>query len=55
METSRIEDDLNPVSYGLFNKPNLIPPLVIWLSNDIFNTFFNRGLVLDVEGQNPKA
>ena len=30
-------------------------PLVIWLSDDIFNIFFNRGLVFDVKGQNPNA
>ena len=34
---------------------DLPPPLVIWLSEDIFNILFNRGLVLDVKGQNPKA
>ena len=28
-----------------------LPPLVIRLSNDIFNIFFNRGLVFDVKGQ----
>ena len=32
-----------------------LPPLVIWLSEDIFNIFFNRGHVLDVNGKNPKV
>ena len=32
-----------------------LPPLVLWLSEDIFNIFFNRGHVLYVKGQNPKA
>ena len=32
-----------------------LPPLAIWLSEDIFNMIFNRGLVLDAKGKNPKA
>ena len=46
---------LNPIPYGLFNKPKVMGGAVIWLSEDIFNILFNRGLVLDLKGQNPKA
>ena len=36
---------LNPIPYGLFNKPEVmggadLPPLVIWLSEDILNILF---------------
>ena len=50
---------LNPIHYGLFNKPNLMggrsAHVVIWLLEDIFKILFNRGLVLDEKGQNKKA
>ena len=32
-----------------------LPPLGLWLLEDIFNVFFNRGHVLDVNGKNPKV
>ena len=51
---------LNPIPYGLFNKPNLmegadLPPLLYGYRRIFSIFFFNRGLVLDVKGQNPKA
>ena len=39
---------INPIPYGLFNKPNLMDGAIshIWLSEDIFKKIrFNMGLV----------
>ena len=49
------------IPYGLLNKPNLMgrgrsdPPLLYGYPRTFLILFFNRGLVMDVKGQNPKA
>ena len=47
---------VNLISYWLFNKPNLMGGQILLFGyRRIFLIkFFNRGLVLDVKGQNPK-